>query len=61
MNRRTMILMGTLSLIPFASDYSFGEDEHKKQQALIKAIASAKITLQQGLAAAGSRGPADFR
>jgi hypothetical protein len=37
MNRRTMILMGTLSLIPFASDYSFGEDEHKKQQALIKA------------------------
>ena len=48
MNRRTTILLGTLSLITFSSNYVFGEDEHKKQQALIKAIGSAKITLQQG-------------
>ena len=38
MNRRTMILMGTLSLITFANSYVFGEDEHEEQQALIKAI-----------------------
>jgi hypothetical protein len=56
MNRRTMILMGSLSLITFPSNYVFGEDEHKKQQVLIKAIGSAKITLQQGLAAAEAQG-----
>jgi hypothetical protein len=56
MNRRTMILMGTLSLITLSSNYVFGEDEHKKQQALIKAIGSAKVTLQQGLAAAEAQG-----
>ena len=31
-------------------------DEHEEQQALIKAIGSAKVTLQQGLAAAEANG-----
>lgn len=56
MNRRTMVLMGTLSLITFPSNYVFGEDERKKQQALIKVIGNAKVTLQQGLAAAEAQG-----
>ena len=57
MNRRTMILMmGTLSLITFSNSYVFGEDEHEEQQALIKAMESAKVTLQQGLAAAEAEG-----
>ena len=55
MNRRT-IMMGTLSLITFANSYVFGEDEHEEQQALIKAMESAKVTLQQGLAAAEVQG-----
>jgi hypothetical protein len=56
MNRRTMMLMGTLSLIALSSNYAFGEDEYKKHQALIKAIRSTKVTLQQGLAAAEAHG-----
>ena len=56
MNWRTMILMGTLSLITFPNSYVFGEDEHEEQQALIKAMESAKVTLQQGLAAAEVQG-----
>jgi hypothetical protein len=56
MNRRTMMLMGTLSLMTFSSNYVFGEDEHEKQQALIKSIENAKITLQQGLTAAETQG-----
>jgi uncharacterized membrane protein YkoI len=48
--------MGTLSLITFPSNYVFGEDERKKQQALIKVIGNAKVTLQQGLAAAEAQG-----
>jgi hypothetical protein len=56
MNRRTMILMGTLSLIALSSNDVFGEDGREKQLALIKAIGSAKVTLQQGLAAAEAQG-----
>jgi hypothetical protein len=56
MNRRTMMLMGSLSLITFSSNDVLGEDEHEQQQALVKAIGSAKVTLQQGLAAAEAQG-----
>jgi hypothetical protein len=55
MNRRTMILLG-LSLVTFSSNYVFGEDGHEEQQALIKAMESAKVNLQQGLAAAEVQG-----
>lgn len=51
-----MMLLGLLSLIIFFSNYVFGEDEHERHQALVKAIASAKISLQQGLAAAEAQG-----
>jgi hypothetical protein len=56
MNRRTMMLIGTLCLITLTGTYVFGEDEHERQQALVKAIGSAKVTLQQGLAAAEAQG-----
>src|SRR5258708_35031542 len=56
MNRRTMILVATLSLAAFSSGSVLGADEHEEQQALIKSIGSAKITLQQGLTAAEAQG-----
>jgi hypothetical protein len=56
MNRRTIMLMATLSLVAFSSGYVLGADEHEKQQALIKSIGRAKITLQQGLTAAEAQG-----
>src|SRR5258708_12613198 len=56
MKRRTMILVATLSLAAFSSGSVLGADEHEEQQALIKSIGSAKITLQQGLTAAEAQG-----
>lgn len=50
------MLMGTLCLITLTGTYVFGEDDHAKQQALIKAIGNATVTLQQGLAAAEAGG-----
>jgi len=56
MNRRTIVLTATLSLVAFSSGFVLGADEHEEQQALIKSIRSAKITLQQGLTAAEAQG-----
>jgi hypothetical protein len=56
MDRRTMMVMGTLSLITMFSTCVYGDEEHDKQQALIKAVGSAKVNLQQGLAAAEAEG-----
>jgi hypothetical protein len=56
MYRRTMMLMAILSLVAFSSSFVLAADEHEEQQALIKVIGSAKVTLQQGLAAAEARG-----
>jgi hypothetical protein len=56
MYRRTMMLMAILSLVAFSSSFVRAADEHEEQRALIKAIGSAKVTLQQGLAAAEAQG-----
>jgi uncharacterized membrane protein YkoI len=56
MYRRTMMLMAILSLVAFSSSFVLAADEHEEQQALIKAIGSAKVTLQQGLSAAEVQG-----
>jgi hypothetical protein len=56
MYRRQMMLMAILSLVAFSSGGVLAADEHEEQQALIKAIGSAKVTLQQGLAAAEANG-----
>jgi hypothetical protein len=56
MYRQTMMLMATLSLVAFSSGSVLSADEHEEQQALIKSIGNAKITLQQGLAAAEAQG-----
>jgi len=56
MSRRTVMLIAALSLIAFSSGAVLGADEHEKQQALIKSIGSAKVTLQQGLSAAEAQG-----
>lgn len=56
MNRRTIVLTATLSLVAFSSGFVLGADEHEEQQALIKSIGSAKITLQQGLTATEAQG-----
>jgi uncharacterized membrane protein YkoI len=56
MYRRTMMLMAILSSVAFTSSFVLAADEHEEQQALIKVIGSAKVTLQQGLAAAEARG-----
>jgi hypothetical protein len=56
MTRRTIMLMITVCLMAFSSGYVFSADEHEAQQALIKSIGNAKITLQQGLTAAEAQG-----
>ncbi len=56
MNRGIIMLITTLSMVAFSSGSALSADEHEEQQALLKAIGSAKITLQQGLAAAEAQG-----
>jgi hypothetical protein len=56
MNRRTIVLMATLSLVTFSSGYVLSADEQEERRALIKSIGGAKITLQQGLSAAEAQG-----
>ena len=56
MNRRTIVLMATLSLVAFSSGYVLSADEQEERRALIKSIGGAKITLQQGLTAAEAQG-----
>jgi hypothetical protein len=55
MIRRTSILMLTFGLMTFSGGSAFSADEHE-QQALLKSIGDAKITLQQGLTAAETQG-----
>jgi len=56
MNRRTVMLVATLSLVAFSDGSALGASEHEERQALIKSIGNAKITLQQGLTAAAAQG-----
>ena len=56
MYRRQIVVMAILSFIAFSSGPLLAADEHEEQQALLKAIGSAKVTLQQGLAAAEANG-----
>ena len=56
MNRRTVMLIATLSLVAFTSGSALSANEDEEQQALIKSIGSAKITLQEGLTAAEAQG-----
>jgi hypothetical protein len=56
MIRRTLMLMMAAGLMTAASGSAFSADEHEEQQALIKSIGNAKISLQQGLTAAEAQG-----
>jgi hypothetical protein len=55
MIRRTPMLMLTIGFMAFSGGSAFSADEHE-QQALLKSIGDAKITLQQGLTAAEAQG-----
>jgi uncharacterized membrane protein YkoI len=55
MTPRTSMLMMTIGLVAFSSGSAFSADEHE-QQALMKSIGDAKVTLQQGLTAAEAQG-----
>jgi hypothetical protein len=55
MIRRTSMLAMTIGLMALSSGAAFSADEHE-QQALMKSIGDAKITLQQGLTAAEAQG-----
>jgi hypothetical protein len=63
MTRRKMLLMtagataiGFAALVGLARNNAFSADEDDSQEALIKVIDAAKITLQQGLAASEQQG-----
>lgn len=56
MNRRTIILIATVSLVALSGGSALSADEHDEKRALIKSIGGAKITLQEGLAAAEAQG-----
>ena len=55
MMRRTVMLMA-ICLVASTTGYVFSADEHAEQQALLKSIGAAKVTLQQGLTAAEPQG-----